>query len=308
MRVRSLLVALLLVASAGCVVEPSFTYSRSTFEGFDVVAYVPAEPVGLVYVFHGTGGSARFAEKLETVDLLNTLTGRGYAFVATDSTDRVDRQWATGSRSLTDNADLARLARLHAHLVATTSVGETTPIMAAGMSNGAAFASVFAQSFADAGYPVRASAMFMGRIAPVVRNGGGLTVPTYFVAGENDPVVAASAISFDHATTRGAGIPTSLYVAAEKPLTAARFLRIPGVDGSEAQATFDAFVSTGSFAADGTRLVPIEDVASAPITFPASLTGAQRADVRDQVEVVLAVHEMRADAKVGIGNFFDAHR
>jgi poly(3-hydroxybutyrate) depolymerase len=136
----------------------TYPASTSTFEGFPVVSYVPTHPVGLVYVFHGTGGSADFATKLETVDMLNHLVAAGYGFVSTDSTNRTSKQWDTGSLSLTANPDLARLSRLHAHLVSTGAITTTTPIYAIGMSRGAGFASVFAQAFRDAGYPVAAIA------------------------------------------------------------------------------------------------------------------------------------------------------
>jgi hypothetical protein len=34
---------------------------RTTFDGFPVISAVPAELRGLIFVFHGSGGSADFA-------------------------------------------------------------------------------------------------------------------------------------------------------------------------------------------------------------------------------------------------------
>ena len=51
------------VALRCCAVVPSVQWQRSTFEGFDVIAYVPERPRGMAYLFHGTGGSAAFAVK-----------------------------------------------------------------------------------------------------------------------------------------------------------------------------------------------------------------------------------------------------
>ena len=106
---------------SGCAVIPSVQWQHSTFEGFEVISYVPEHPKGMVYVFHGTNGSAAFAERVETTDVINRLVSRGYGFVSTSSTERTgNRRWLVTDPSLTTNPDLARLARLQAHLVATT--------------------------------------------------------------------------------------------------------------------------------------------------------------------------------------------
>src|SRR6185295_13444245 len=108
--------------------------------GFDVISYVPEHPRGIVYLFHGTGGSARFAAKVETTDVLNRLVARGYGFVSTSSTERTgDWRWNAADPSLATNSDLARLTRLQAHIVATTPVEANTPLVGIGMSNGARF-------------------------------------------------------------------------------------------------------------------------------------------------------------------------
>ena len=64
---------------AGCVtpVTPSVTFTHSTFEGFPVISYVPDHPVAMIYLFHGSNGSADFAEKVETTAVLNAFIARG---------------------------------------------------------------------------------------------------------------------------------------------------------------------------------------------------------------------------------------
>ncbi|MBN1527445.1 MAG: hypothetical protein JW895_00170, partial [Thermoleophilaceae bacterium] len=150
-------VALLVSAVvAGCAVTPSVPFQHSSFEGFDVVSYVPDNPRGLVFFFHGSNGSAAFAERLESVDVLNRLIGQGYGFVSTSSTERTgDRRWDVSNASLTSNPDLARLGRLYTHLVNTTPVAATTPLVGIGMSNGARFVTLWGQSWKNAGHPVK---------------------------------------------------------------------------------------------------------------------------------------------------------
>ena len=107
----------------GCVtpVTPSVTFTHSTFEGFPVISYVPDHPVAMIYLFHGSNGSADFAEKVETTAVLNTFIARGYGFVSTSSTERTgDRRWEQGNQSLTNNPDLSRLLRLQKLKVSNT--------------------------------------------------------------------------------------------------------------------------------------------------------------------------------------------
>jgi hypothetical protein len=298
------------LALAGCVVVPSVPFSHWQFEGFQVVSYLPEDPVGIVYVFHGTNGSANFAEKIETVDVLNTLIDRGYGFVATESTERTgNRRWNVNNASLTTNPDLARLTRLHEHLVDTTSVAPTTPIMGLGMSNGARFVSLFGQSWANAGYPVDAIAMYMGRVAAPVEAAGPLTVPTVFVTARNDFTSPPGPIIVDYAATEAAGTPTQLLMGEEQKLGTLRFLRIPEIDGDEATAIVAALRASGIWNSAGARIVPIDTAVSrlATVALPPS-TVAQRADIIDQCALVLAVHQMRGDFKVQTADFFDAQR
>jgi dienelactone hydrolase len=187
---RSVAMAVVLTAAAAaCAVVPSYPRSESTFGGFPVSSSIPAHARGVVYVFHGTAGGVGFADRLETVDMLNHLTAAGYGFVVTESTDRTAKQWDNDSLSLTANPDLARLVALHASLVADRRITSTTPIFAIGMSQGAGFASVFARAFHDAGYPLGAIAPSHGQIPAAVRAAGGPGVPIFTALGANDATV-----------------------------------------------------------------------------------------------------------------------
>src|SRR3954452_19928064 len=199
---KRLLVIAVAVAGAvlsGCAVTPVVQFQHTTFEGFPVISYVPEHPRGIVYVFHGSGGGAGFAEKIETTDVLNRLILRGYGFVSTASTERTgNKRWNAADPSLTTNPDLARLARPQAHLVATTPVEANTPIVGIGMSNGARFVTLWGQSWKDAGYPVKAIWASHGRIAAPVAT---LPVPTIFSTSANDFTVPSAQIVADYART-----------------------------------------------------------------------------------------------------------
>ncbi len=298
------------VVAAGCAVLPIYSASTTTFEGFPVISNVPQNPRGIVFLFHGTGGSANFATKVETVDMLNHLVADGYGFVSTESTNRTTKQWNTQNLSLTSNADLARLSRLYASFVSTGQITSQTPIYAIGMSDGAGFASTFAQAFKNAGYPVAAIAPAHGQIPAAVRNSGGLDVPALFTLGANDTTVDNAQIERQVAELAGRGIPTQIFVEPETNLQIARLLRVPGITSTDANAIFTAGVNAGLWNATGHRLVSIDTEESAlnTLPYPASVTIQEEASVRDEIDVVLAVHKYSATYAPQTVAFFDAHR
>lgn len=296
------------LATACDPVVPIEDPEQWVFEGFDVYSYVPDDPVGVVHVFHGTGGSAAIATRIEMTDQLNELVARGYGWVATESTQRTgNRRWNVLDPDPAQNPDLARLARLHDRVIDDTDVTAETPIFGIGMSNGARMVTLFAQVFADAGRPVAAVAPFMGRAAPSVQAEGGLRVPGYWVVAENDTTVDNVAIEVDQRANAATGAESRLVRKAEEPLLAARFTRIPQIDAEEAEAIRAALEATGGWDADGVRVLPVDEVEArvAELTVPRSFD-APANEVRAQVQAILAVHQFVGFHKYGLADFFDA--
>ena len=285
-------------------------FSHTTFEGFEVISYVPERPRGLVFVFHGSNGSAGFAERVETVDVLNRLIAAGYGFVSTSSTERTgDRRWNVANASLSGNPDLARLRRLHQQLVDTTGVEAATPLVGIGMSNGSRFVTLWGETFKDGGYPVRAIWASMGRIANPVDGPGELSVPTVFSTAENDFTSPPGPILVNFNATRSAGTPAELYVSRERNLGWARYMRIPGIDETEARQIWLSLVATGVWNGDGVRIVPDVQEAAARVQaagLPASVA-AQRAAIEDQTALQLAVHQFTAEYAPQVETFFNRY-
>lgn len=292
----------------GCAVTPAVQWQRSTFEGFDVISYVPEHPRGMVYLFHGTGGSARFAERVETTDVLNRLVARGYGFVSTSSTERTgDRRWDAANPSLTTNPDLARLARLQAHIVATTPVEANTPLVGIGMSNGARFVTLWGQSWKTAGYPVKAIWASHGRTADPYAARGQLTVPTVFSTSANDFTVAPNGVVGSFLRAHNAGTPSELYISQERNLNTAQYQRIPGIDQQKANQIFFSLVATGVWDGQGKRIAAdVQDAAAKALG--ANMPGAlapQRNEIDSESLLILAVHQFTAEYVNQVIAFFD---
>jgi len=308
--VASVLAVAIVALASGCAVVPSVQWQRSTFEGFEVISYVPEHPRGMAYLFHGTGGSARFADRIETTDVINRLVAKGYGFVSTSSTERTgNRRWNVFDASLSTNPDLARLARLQAHLVTTTGVQATNPLVGIGMSNGARFVTLWGQAWRNAGYPVRAIWASHGRIAPPFADPGQLTVPTVFSTSQNDFTVPPGDIAEAFVRTRNAGTPTEFHASQERDLSARPYERIPGIDANESRQIVDAYVATGVWNAQGVRVEPdIQRAAAraAAVTLPASVR-AQAGAIQDQTALQLAVHQFTAEYADQVIAFFERY-
>lgn len=310
MNMRFLLVCSLLATAACDPVIPVAPISTTVFEGFIVHSHIPDNPVGIVYLFHGTGGSAEIAYKIEMLDQTNELVERGYGWVATESTERTgNKRWWVFDSSLATNPDLARLTRLHGELVASTDVTNDTPIFGIGMSNGARMATLFGQSFADNGYPVVAVAPFNGRAAPSVKVSGGLTVPGFWVTSVNDTTAPPAGVIEDQLASATLGTTTQLVTKTEEPLLPVRFTRIPAIDIDEAIAITEALIATGIWDEDGNRVLDLDtslqllEALSLPTNF-----GATQAQLRSQIYAILAVHQFVGLYRESLVNFFDTQR
>jgi hypothetical protein len=209
---------------AGCApVTPSVSWQRSTFEGFEVISYVPDNLRRMAYFFHGSGGGAGFVDRIETTDVVNRLVANGYGFVSTASTERTgERRWDASDPSLTGNADLARLIRLQAPPRDLHSAGGQHATRGSWMSNGARFVTLWGQSLRNGGHSVGAIWASHGRTANPYDGPGRLTVPTVFSTSENDFTSPPARIVANYETARAAGTPTELFVSRERTLTPSR--------------------------------------------------------------------------------------
>jgi hypothetical protein len=294
----------------GCAVTPTVRWQRSTFEGFEVISYVPEHPRGMLYLFHGSNGSARFADRVETTDAINRLVARGYGFVSTSSTERTgDRRWNVADASLTTNPDLARLVRLQAHLVATTALEPGTPLVGIGMSNGARFVTTWGQAWQNAGYPVKAIWASHGNTAPPFDEPGQLKVPTVFSTSEHDFTVPPGQVVLSFSRTRDGGTPTELYISRERRLNAAQYERIPGIDANESKQIVTALVATGVWNAQGDRIEPDAEMAAtraASASLPASVQSSS-GEIQNETALLLAVHQFTAEYAEQVIAFFNRY-
>ena len=167
------------------------------------------------------------------------------------------------------------------------------------------FVTLFGQTWSDAGYPVKAIAPYMGRIAGPVEQSGGLTVPSFFVTAENDFTSPPGPIIADYNDTafrRHAGESAWPRSGTSRAVASCGF---PGSTALRHSRSSTRSSTTGAWNGAGERIVTIDEavVRASNAQLPSSVN-PQRAGIADQCALVLAVHQMRADYKVPMANFF----
>ncbi|WP_045877876.1 alpha/beta hydrolase [Pseudofrankia sp. DC12] len=291
--------------------------SEGSFEGFTTYSYIPVHPTGIIYLFHGSGGSADFAIKVETTDVLNEMIGRGFGYVATESTERSgDRRWNVDDPSMTSNPDLARMDRLRRHVIDSTAVDADTPTYGLGMSNGSAFTALWAAAESSAGVRISAVALYMAGPTRAVDRLGGLRVPTFMVVGVNDTVTNPAKEKADLAAIADAGLPTELHEVIQRAVTPARYLRVPGVTEATAESVVAAYQQAGIVDSAGRLLASLPagltgdnaDSLTSGVRLPTSLTPGQQTAVNAETLATIGEHQFNAEFKVQNAQFFADQR
>ena len=231
---------------------PVADWEAYRFDDFPVRQFIPPDPKGLIFVYHGSNGGIGFVNKIETIATLNALILSGIGFVATESDNRQTGQWDTSTASGAANVDLQRMDALYQEVIATTEITASTPIFAMGFSNGGSFSGIFGQYALEQNWPITG-------IFPHLSGCGtcyGSPVPVAYVEGENDPQSSIDSVISDH---RDRGIPAEHFVAPELVLDPLYFTKNPAVSDERSESTFNDLVALELIDADGVRLVPTEE-------------------------------------------------
>ncbi|MEM7606750.1 MAG: hypothetical protein AAF411_15450 [Myxococcota bacterium] len=291
-------------------VVASSSTETTTFEGFPVRArYPPGELRGLVVFFHGSGGSASFLDRIETRAFVEELLAADYGSIATESTQR-DEEMRWSASPETPNADVERVTRLVRQTLSERGLAADHPLFLVGMSNGAGFVGTLAEALSVSDLNLRAVMMQQNPWRRDVFEAGAPTVPTFHVSVANESVSdlprARAQVAQAQAENRGPVVDT---VAEEVPLDPRRFLRIPGFTEARANAFFMDLVQRDLIDAAGQRLANVDQLeASFRRTPDGTLSFEELRDVRSQILVTWAMHQMRSDYSEQAVAFFECHR
>ncbi len=260
------------------------------FQGFPVISYVPANPRGLYWYFHG--GETAISEILgreQTATMWNQMVDAGFAVVATQRTlEGAGMSWDAQDEDPGSNEDLRRVLDLWDELVDTTDVESDTPIVFTGFSDGSSMAASMGAWADDLG---------MTAAAVVLHNGahGNLPdVPTQFHVGKFDSETVVPALDGMVGALRDKGVEVDKILYEDRIVLPESFLREPDWDLEKGQEVFDDLVASQMIDEQGARLIPDELVNEAINTWSrrTELRGSEIATMR--LSVLWATHRYSA--------------
>ncbi len=263
--------------------------------------YFPPNPVGVIFRFHGSGGSAdSLFAKVEDFTFARDAVAAGYAIVALDSTDRVNKQWdAAGTAA---NVDVVNVQAAIDYFIGLGLMTANTPKFSTGMSNGGGFAPKPAYFLGFRACGIFCSSGQPAQIFTVT------TVPTIWSLARNDDL-------YDHTTFLPNATANLASLNAQRPSVTGeirenlpspvyprRFLRIPGLTAANSQTIYDSLRTGGFFDAQDFLLA---DPATSGwfASLPAGFAPFQ-GDILSQLNCCYSAHQFYSDFDNKVLQFF----
>ena len=262
----------------------------------DMLAGFPPDPQGIVWAFHGGGGSLVSVLQTEWISIYNELLDRGLGVVLTQSRDRTAGRWS--------ERDVEHLGNILDHLGQTSGITSDLPMGVLAFSNGTHMVSWMLDVEE---WDVRAASLHQG--SSLVED-----IPTLYVSAENDEIgrneayYRVSGIVDRCARTAG---DCRLLAAEELTLRPLRFTRLPNVSEEDSRAYFADMVRLELVDEDGERLASIDTEADINRVHERLRRGVRNREfverVATQVRVVWATHRLSAVFAAQEAEFLASH-
>ncbi len=279
---------------------PLWSAEYARIAGRDVYFYFPPAFEGVILFFHGSGGDAREWSDLgaERRHFFDDAIAEGYAIIALDSADRVDKQWDL-TPDLASNADLEAVEAILTAFRSEGRMSAQTRVYAVGMSQGGRFATLAAYAM-----NMSASAVWVG--AGHTETMEVTTVPTLWCLADHDPIIDRDEVFSQYEQLIERGVGAVYYVNSPMPIHPLYFVNIEGVDEAYSQRLFSKLKSLGyldenNFLRENPRLSGWET------RLGLELSESARLDVRDRLFVAYAEHAFYSDCDHRALDFFDSH-
>jgi CubicO group peptidase (beta-lactamase class C family) len=260
---------------------------------------IPTNPRGLVFSFHGSGGSGDLPfSKPEARVATRLMLSRGFGLIGLDSVNRVDRQW--NPQYALANPDVVNVRGVIDRLRTSGAISATTPIYCEGTSNGGGFC-----SRVSALLGMRAqSLMIADGIEPIMAQ---TSVPTIWTLGRNDPTLAPGYLQRATQSAAGMsarGIVHELNIVEPSPVYPERFARIDGISLADSQA-LTASLRAGGFLDNAGFVIRDPRGNALDGLLPVNLR-SESGNIVAQMEIAAGAHEYYSDHAQRVVHFFEA--
>ena len=300
---------------------PAYSITYELMQGlnnpFNVYYYFPPNPIGIVYLFHGTGGSAEnFIYGVENRSFTNAAIARGYAIVSMDAEEvtlNQDIDGDGGRRFMTQpidtisNVDYRNIKKITIEFINRGWITANTPRFSNGMSAGAVFSAATSAiwNFTGVGYCAKAqNTGFDVRLSPFA-----FRLSRYDDnASYNYPVGLQQAMA-NVALLDTRGICNDLYENDRQPIYPERFARVPGISVANSILMYNELVVNNQIDANGYALnssVIEANVLANPSAYPTivSFVNSGITGMVSQIGASNAEHSFYSDYNAATLDFF----
>lgn len=279
---------------------PVWNPTFETINGSAIGWYFPVSPVGVIFHFHGTGGSATglFSNAEQRV-FANEAVAAGYAVISLSSVDRVNRQW-NPNPLIENNPDMQNVQAAINLFVSRGLMTAATPIFATGISNGGAFAPRVSRALSFRGTAIFIAAGTSNILSQT-------TVPTIWLLMSKDTTIGsdgnAQAFS-NYQNLIGRGVPAQYNVLAPSPVYPERFWRITNLTADDSRVIYNALKQNG-FLDGRDYLVQNPTISNWQSVIPAQYT-SYSTEIANQLEICYTEHNFYSDYDRRVLDFFNS--
>ena len=278
-----------------------------TVEGSQFIYTSSDEPMGLLVVFHGGGGSAMDAyTRVEAAAFVRDAVAAGFAVASLDSVAHLDPpsdgkfKWDE-DRSVC-NPDVQNVVRLIRRMKDPADLGvvpPAAPIFALGISNGGSMTSRAAQHIDFSAVSTHISN------AKVFHEDDARLLPVAIVAGTQDETVGTEGPCLLYQKALDQGVEVSFHTNVPEALSPGLFTRMPGVDCTLSRAIIEGLEAGGALD-DGMLLANPSDVSTWRPHLPAEAQAIELG-IRDLLLERYAEHAFTSDFNEEVLRFFMDH-
>jgi hypothetical protein len=286
----------------------------------NVYSYFPASQKGVVFLLHGSGGSAQnLVTNFEWVQMIKDLVASGYGIIVTEAEEvslNTDLNsdgklnWDATPVDSTGNRDYGNIKAIRDTFYTRKSIGTSVPLYSIGMSNGGAFSSSLSWLFS-----FKSGIAYCAQGYKVIFNTS--TIPFQFCMAKNDnaPEVGASgnadALSYSQLLT-GKGVCSKYFINDRSPVYPERFARRADISVATSTALFNE-LKNNHWLDNKNYLKATSDSLSKIFLANASLyptynglNAAQQYYVNGQLDNMYAAHQFYSDLDKTSIKFLDS--
>lgn len=277
---------------------PDWTPTSGTINGTSFLYHIPPQHIGIIFLFHGAGGSNLIILRPEDRNFANEAVAAGYGVIALNSSDRTTATWSFAFPP--NNPDVTNVENLVTQFRQQGIIAQNAPLFSVGTSNGGFFTGIVSHFL-----NFRAAAIYIVFTADLINNV--TVVPTIYCVAANDDAPEVGQAGNQRAynqflNLQSRGIRASFNNHPPSPVYPERFWRIPNLTQTDSSVIYNA-IKTNGFLDGRDYLIQNPGTSNWQSVIPAQYASRLTA-IGDQLDVCYATHKFYSDYNSRVLRFF----